>query len=90
MARITRLIQQQRIEFVGAGEQRLVGRVERAWSLEHLDEGQKVMNEEVIRSIASILKEYRTVKCRVHGAASPRATVQRAIRRWYGTDALPA
>ncbi|MHC4249420.1 MAG: GspE/PulE/PilB domain-containing protein [Planctomycetota bacterium] len=30
------------------------------------------------------------LKCRVHGAASPRATVQRAIRRWYGKDALPA
>lgn len=30
------------------------------------------------------------LKCRVHGAASPRATVQCAIRRWYGTDARPA
>ena len=27
------------------------------------------------------------LKCRVHGAASPRATVERAIRRLYGTDA---
>jgi len=30
------------------------------------------------------------LKCRVHGAASPRAAVERAIRRWYGTDASPA
>lgn len=30
------------------------------------------------------------LKCPVHGAASPRATVERAIRRWYGLDALPA
>jgi hypothetical protein len=30
------------------------------------------------------------LKCRVHGAASPRAAVERAVRRWYGTDASPA
>jgi hypothetical protein len=30
------------------------------------------------------------LKCRVHGAASPRAAVERAIRRWYGADAQPS
>ena len=30
------------------------------------------------------------LKCPVHGAASPRAAVERAIRRWYGQDAPPA
>ena len=55
--------------FNGAGEDGLPN-VQQAWSIDHLDDGQRKANRATLRGIATILKDYKMIRCEVHGDRS--------------------
>ena len=64
--RIKQFLELNTIEFNGAGEPNLPS-VEQAWCIDHTDEAQRLANRATIRGIAKILKEFRAIRCKVHG-----------------------
>ena len=65
-SRLRRTMESNDVRFNGAGEDRLP-RIEQAWSIRHTDPGIARANEDTLKLIANILKDYPTMRCYVHG-----------------------
>jgi len=65
-ARIRRYLEENDVIFNGAGEEGLA-RIEQSWSVYHSNPATRRANEDTLKGIAGILKEYPQLKAFVHG-----------------------
>lgn len=72
------------VHFNGAGEK--LPRVEQAWSIQHLDERTARDNVDTIKGIASILKEYKQIRCTVHGETGAAKAVPKQLADYLRAD----
>ena len=79
--RLKLFLETRTVEFNGAGENDLPS-VSQAWDMNHLDREQQRVNKETLRGIASILKDYRSIRCEVHGETGAAHSAPRLLARF--------
>ena len=80
-ARIADFLQTHDVQFNGAGEENLPS-VSQAWDIHHLDKSQQDANKATLRGIADILRDYRTIRCEVHGETGAAHSAPKQLARY--------
>lgn len=78
--RIKTFMETHDVLFNGAGEDGLPN-VQQAWSIDHLDDGQRKANRATLRGIATILKDYKMIRCEVHGETGAAHSAPKPLAR---------
>jgi hypothetical protein len=82
-ARIKAFTETHDVCFNGAGEEGLPN-VEQSWSVDHLDASQRKANRMTLRGIAAILKDYKMIRCEVHGETGAAHSAPKPLARHLG------
>ena len=85
-SRIRKFMMSHDVNFNGAAED--LKHVQQAWSIDHTDPDIRRTNLDAISGIASILKDYRTIRCQVHGETGGATSAPAALAKHLSLDPI--